>query len=145
MSLDVFRGITIASMMLVNNAGDWQHIYTPLEHAEWNGWTFTGAVFPFFLWISDIALTLSFAKRVERGDDRRRLALHVLQRAAIIFGIGLLLNGFPYYHLSRLRIPGVLQRIAICYLIAGIIFLALPGIEWVTVGVVVRAEGRAGG
>ena len=123
MSLDVFRGVTIASMMLVNNAGDWQHIYTPLEHAEWHGWTFTDTIFPFFLWIVGVAMTLSFAKRVERGDNRFHLALHVLKRAAIIFGIGLLLNGFPYYHLDRIRIPGVLQRIAICYLIAGLIFL----------------------
>src|SRR5512140_1436702 len=123
MSLDVFRGVTIASMMLVNNAGDWQHIYTPLEHAEWHGWTFTDTIFPFFLWIVGVAMTLSFAKRVERGDNRLHMALHVLKRAAIIFGIGLLLNGFPYYHLASIRIPGVLQRIAICYLIAGLIFL----------------------
>jgi predicted acyltransferase len=123
LSLDVFRGVTIASMMLVNNAGDWEHIYAPLEHAEWNGWTFTDTVFPFFLWIVGVAMTLSFAKRVDRGDDRHRLALHVLKRAAIIFGIGLLLNGFPYYDLAHIRIPGVLQRIAVCYLIAGLIFL----------------------
>ncbi|MBS1873645.1 MAG: DUF5009 domain-containing protein [Acidobacteria bacterium] len=123
MSLDVFRGMTIAGMMLVNNAGDWRYIYTPLEHAEWHGWTYTDTVFPFFLWIVGVAMTLSFAKRVERGDDKRRLALHVVKRFAIIFGIGLLLNGFPYYHLDRIRIPGVLQRIAVCYLIAGLIFL----------------------
>jgi predicted acyltransferase len=123
MSLDVFRGITIASMMLVNNAGDWNHVYSPLLHADWHGWTFTDTVFPFFLWIVGVAMTLSFAKRVERGDHRGKLALHTLRRAAIIFGIGLLLNGFPYYHLDRIRIPGVLQRIALCYLIAGLIFL----------------------
>lgn len=123
MSLDVFRGLTIASMMLVNNAGDWSHVYPPLLHADWHGWTFTDTVFPFFLWIVGVAMTLSFAKRMERGDNRTRLALHTLRRAAIIFGIGLLLNGFPYYQLDRIRIPGVLQRIAICYLIAGLIFL----------------------
>ncbi len=122
-SLDVFRGITIASMMMVNNAGDWQHIYTPLEHAEWHGWTFTDTVFPFFLWIVGVAMTLSFARRIERGDSRGRLALHVVRRAAMIFGIGLVMSGFPYDHLDRIRIPGVLQRIAICYLIAGLIFL----------------------
>jgi predicted acyltransferase len=123
MSLDVFRGITIASMMLVNNAGDWNHVYGPLLHADWHGWTFTDTVFPFFLWIVGVAMTLSFAKRMERGDDRGKLALHTLRRAAMIFGIGLLLNGFPFYLLDRIRIPGVLQRIAICYLIAGLIFL----------------------
>jgi predicted acyltransferase len=122
-SLDVFRGLTIASMMLVNNAGDWTHVYGPLLHADWHGWTFTDTVFPFFLWIVGVAMTLSFARRVERGDNRHQLALHTAKRAAIIFSIGLFLNAFPYFHLDSLRIPGVLQRIAICYLIAGLIFL----------------------
>ncbi len=122
-SLDVFRGATIAAMILVNNPGTWDAVYAPLRHADWHGWTFTDLIFPFFLWISGVALTLSFAKRVERGDSRRRLFLHTLRRAACIFGLGLLLNGFPYYHLATLRIPGVLQRIAVCYLIAGALFL----------------------
>src|SRR5512140_248144 len=122
-SLDVFRGATIAAMILVNNPGTWDAVYPPLRHADWHGWTFTDLIFPFFLWISGVALTLSFAKRVERGDSRRRLFLHTLRRAACIFGLGLLLNGFPYYHLATLRIPGVLQRIAVCYLIAGALFL----------------------
>ena len=124
-SLDVFRGGTIASMVLVNDPGSWDHIYAPLEHAPWNGWTFTDTVFPFFLWIVGVAMTLSFAKRMERGDDRKRLFLHVLKRAAILFAIGLFLNGFPYFHLSRIRYLGVLQRIAICYLIAASIFLTV--------------------
>lgn len=121
-SLDVFRGGTIASMIMVNNQAS-SEAYSQLQHAHWHGWTFTDLVFPFFLWITGISITFSFAKRVERGDDRGRLLLHILKRAAIIFGIGLLLNGFPYYNLSTLRIPGVLQRIAICYLIAATIFL----------------------
>ena len=123
MSLDVFRGATIAAMMMVNNAGDWRHIYTQLEHSEWHGWTFTDTVFPSFLWIVGVAMTLSFAKRMERGDNRTRLLMHTVKRAAIIFGVGVLLNGFPFYHLATIRIPGVLQRIAVCYLIAGAIFL----------------------
>jgi predicted acyltransferase len=122
-SLDVFRGATIAAMILVNNPGAWDAVYPPLRHAAWNGWTFTDLIFPFFLWISGVALTLSFAKRIGRGDSRRRLFLHTLRRAACIFGLGLLLNGFPYYDLATLRIPGVLQRIAVCYLIAGALFL----------------------
>jgi predicted acyltransferase len=109
-------------MILVNNPGS-QSAYEPLKHAAWHGWTFTDLVFPFFLWIVGVAITLSFAKRVERGDDRGKLLLHVLRRSAVIFVIGLLLNGFPYYNLSTIRIPGVLQRIAVCYLIAGAIFL----------------------
>jgi predicted acyltransferase len=122
-SLDVFRGATIASMILVNNPGNWGAVYAPLRHAEWNGWTFTDLVFPFFLWIVGVAMALSFAKRVERGDSRGRLFLHVLRRSAIIFGLGLLLNGPPAFDPATWRIPGVLQRIAVCYLIAAAIFL----------------------
>jgi predicted acyltransferase len=121
-SLDAFRGFTIASMNLVNNAGS-EPTYTQLEHAEWNGWTFTDTVFPFFVWISGLAMTLSFAKRVEQGADRMKLFLHTLKRAALIFALGLFLNAFPYFALDHWRIPGVLQRIAICYAIAGAIFL----------------------
>ncbi len=135
-SLDVFRGATLASMVLVNNPGSWDHVYPPLEHAAWNGWTFTDTVFPFFLWIVGVAMTLSFARRLERGDDRRKLFWHVLRRSAILFAIGLFLSGFPYFHLDRIRILGVLPRIAICYLLAASIFLAarLRGIILCTVG-----------
>ena len=123
LSLDVFRGGTLASMVLVNNPGSWDHIYPALEHAEWNGWTFTDTVFPFFLWIVGVAMTLSFARRIERGDNRGHLFLHVLRRAALIFAIGLFLSGFPYFPWDRIRYLGVLQRIAICYLIAAGLFL----------------------
>jgi predicted acyltransferase len=123
LSLDVFRGATIAGMMLVNNPGDWGHVYAPFLHAKWHGWTFTDLIFPFFLWIVGVAMTLSFAKRRERGDSSSKLLIHALRRAATIFGLGLFLNGFPYYDFSIIRIPGVLQRIAICYLIGSIIFL----------------------
>ncbi|HWQ56834.1 MAG TPA: heparan-alpha-glucosaminide N-acetyltransferase domain-containing protein [Bryobacteraceae bacterium] len=122
-SLDAFRGATMASMILVNNAGSWSAVYPPLLHAQWHGWTFTDLIFPSFLWIVGVAMTLSFARRVERGEDRRRLLLHAFRRALILFGIGLLLNGFPYYNPATIRIPGVLQRIAICYLVAAAIFL----------------------
>ena len=122
LSLDVFRGGTIAAMILVNNNGS-SAAYPPLLHAKWHGWTFTDLVFPFFLWIVGVAMTLSLEKRVAHGDDRSRLLMHVVKRAALIFLIGLFLNGFPYFDLSRIRIPGVLQRIALCYLIAGAIFL----------------------
>ncbi|HTP79657.1 MAG TPA: DUF5009 domain-containing protein [Bacteroidota bacterium] len=128
-SLDVFRGATIAGMMLVNNPGDWDHIYAPFEHARWNGWTFTDLIFPFFLWIVGVAMTLSFSKRMECGADTGKLALHVLQRSVIIFAIGFFLAGFPFglfgshFSFSTIRIPGVLQRIAVCYLIAGLVAL----------------------
>ena len=122
-SLDVFRGATIASMILVNDPGPSDAVYTQLEHSAWNGWTFTDLVFPFFLWIAGVAMTLSFARRNARGEDRRKLLAHVAQRALILFALGLFFNGFPWYHLATIRIAGVLQRIAVCYLIAGAIFL----------------------
>lgn len=122
-SLDLFRGATIASMILVNNPGTGEHVYAPLRHAEWHGWTFTDTVFPFFLWIVGVAMTLSTARRIEKGEDKRSLLMHALRRAAILFLIGFLLGPFPHYDFSKIRIPGVLQRIAVCYLIATAIFL----------------------
>jgi predicted acyltransferase len=136
LSLDVFRGATIAAMILVNNPGPSGATYPQLQHAVWHGWTFTDTIFPFFLWIVGVAMTLSFAKRVERGDDRGRLLLHSARRAGLIFLTGLFLNGFPYFDLATIRIPGVLQRIAVCYLIAAAIYLytGLRGqIVWIAV------------
>ncbi|MBX5495748.1 MAG: DUF1624 domain-containing protein, partial [Bryobacteraceae bacterium] len=122
-SLDAFRGATIAAMLLVNNAGDWNHVYPPLLHAKWHGWTPTDLVFPFFLWIVGVSMTFSFARRMARGDGRRAILLHVLRRSALIFAVGLFLNAFPAFDFEHLRIPGVLQRIALCYLAAGAIVL----------------------
>jgi predicted acyltransferase len=122
-SLDVFRGATIAAMILVNDPGSWSHIYPPLEHAEWNGWTPTDLIFPFFLFIVGVSMALSFASRIARGVSRRALVVHVARRSALIFAIGLFLNGFPEFNLSSIRIMGVLQRIALCYLVAGLLYL----------------------
>jgi predicted acyltransferase len=123
-SLDVFRGITIAAMILVNDPGSWSHIYPPLEHAEWNGWTPTDLIFPFFLFIVGVSMTLSFASRIARGATRGSLAIHVVRRSVLIFAIGLFLNGLPYFDFQTIRIMGVLQRIALCYLAAGLLYLA---------------------
>ncbi|HET9477854.1 MAG TPA: DUF5009 domain-containing protein [Pyrinomonadaceae bacterium] len=123
LSLDVFRGITIAGMILVNNPGTWQHIYWPLQHAQWHGWTPTDLVFPFFLFIVGVAIALALGKRAEAGGSKRDLYLKIVKRALIIFAVGLFLNAFPYFSLTELRIPGVLQRIAVCYFFASIIFL----------------------
>jgi predicted acyltransferase len=140
-SLDVFRGATIAAMILVNDPGSWSHIYAPLEHAEWNGWTPTDLIFPFFLFIVGVSLTLSFAARIARGLTRRALVIHVVRRSALIFAIGLFLNGFPDFDFSSIRIMGVLQRIAICYLVAGLLYLATFEREPAAEGVVrVRAN-----
>jgi predicted acyltransferase len=122
-SLDVFRGITIAGMILVNNPGTWNAIHSPLAHAEWHGLTPTDLVFPFFLFIVGVSITLALGRRAESGGSKRDLYLKIVRRTLIIFALGLVLAGFPWYELSTLRIPGVLQRIAVCYLIASIIFL----------------------
>ena len=129
-SLDAFRGATVAGMLLVNNPGSWSTVYPPLRHAPWHGWTPTDLIFPCFLWIMGVSLAFSFARRREEGADRAALFRHVLRRSVIIFGVGLLLAAFPFgllpaHHLSlgTLRLPGVLQRIALCYLAAGAIFL----------------------
>ena len=122
-SLDVFRGITIATMILVNNPGSWNQIYAPLRHAEWHGWTPTDMVFPFFLWISGVAMTLSFSRREQEGANKGRLLLHTARRAATIFALGLLLNLIPNFDFAHVRIPGVLQRIGICYFFATLIYL----------------------
>jgi predicted acyltransferase len=108
-SLDVFRGLTMAGMVIVNNPGDWGHVYWPLLHAEWHGCTPTDLIFPFFLFIVGVSITLS-RKSAGWGS--------ILWRALAIFGLGLFLAGYPRFDPSRWRIPGVLQRIAVCYLFA---------------------------
>ena len=122
-SLDVFRGITIAGMVLVNNPGTWASIYWPLAHAPWHGWTPTDLVFPFFLFIVGVAIPLAFGRRIESGGSKRDLYWKIARRTLIIFALGTFLAGFPYFPLSTIRIPGVLQRIAVCYCFASIIFL----------------------
>lgn len=123
LSLDVFRGITIAGMILVNNPGDWGNIYPPLKHAEWNGCTPTDYIFPFFLFIVGVAITFSLSKRKEEGTDQKKLIYQIIKRSLILFLLGLIMAGFPYFDLSTIRIPGVLQRIAVVYLISAILFL----------------------
>ncbi|MDP2136997.1 MAG: hypothetical protein Q8J74_04005 [Candidatus Didemnitutus sp.] len=129
-SLDAFRGATIAGMLLVNNPGTWSAVHPALLHAPWHGWTPTDLVFPCFLWIMGVSLTISFARRRSDGADRAELFRHVLRRSVIIFGLGLLLAAFPFgllsahqFSFSTLRLPGVLQRIALCYLAAAAICL----------------------
>ena len=184
LSLDVFRGLTIAAMILVNNPGSWSTVYSPLLHADWHGCTPTDLVFPFFLFILGVAIPYALGKRLENNDNQWPIIQKILTRSAIIFGLGLFLAAFPHfgidpkmrgglmavlhyvavfmvmiavlfkeiyneyprlknflwvllgigilemvilgwgiYDFSRLRIPGVLQRIALVYLACGIIFL----------------------
>ncbi len=122
MSLDVFRGATIAAMILVNNPGN-NSAYWPLRHAKWNGWTPADLIFSFFLFIVGVSLVLSFRSRLRRGDSTRSLLWHTVKRSLMIFALGLLLNGLPSFHLSTWRITGVLQRIAVAYFAAALITL----------------------
>jgi predicted acyltransferase len=123
-SLDALRGITIAGMLIVNTPGTWAHVYAPLLHAEWHGWTYTDTIFPSFLFVVGVSIVLSLGRR---GHTDRSTFGHVLRRTAVIFGLGLALNIFAALLLDRawLRIPGVLQRIAVCYFAAAAIYLWL--------------------
>ena len=132
MSLDLFRRATIAGMILVNNAGDEASSYWPLRHARWNGWTPTDLVFPFFLFIVGVAMPFSFSSRLNRGESRLDLLRHVFWRGIVLFALGMFLNGFPNeYHLESWRVYGVLQRIAICYVISATLALLTDWRAWV--------------
>ncbi|MFM7849374.1 MAG: acyltransferase family protein [Rubrivivax sp.] len=117
-SLDAFRGFAIAGMVLVNNPGDWSHLYSQLAHAAWHGWTFTDWIFPFFLFIVGVSMTLSTGRRLALGDRRGTLLGSLARRALVIFLIGFTLNLIPHFNWGAVRIPGVLQRIALCTLLA---------------------------
>jgi predicted acyltransferase len=117
-SLDAFRGFTIAAMVLVNNPGDWGNLYSQLAHAKWHGWTFTDAIFPFFLFIGGVSMALSLGRLAAAGADKPRLLAKLARRALLIFAIGFALNLIPNFNFDTVRIPGVLQRIALCTLLA---------------------------
>jgi predicted acyltransferase len=142
LSLDVFRGMTVAGMLLVNNPGDWGHIFPPLEHAKWHGWTPTDLIFPFFLFIVGVTSYMSLSQRRARGDSESAVVRQILRRGALIFLFGLFLSWFPgftwgkiasipdptfgervLYRLEHLRIMGVLQRIGVAYILAALITL----------------------
>lgn len=142
LSLDVFRGLTVAGMLLVNDPGSWAAIFPPLEHAEWNGWTPTDLIFPFFLFIVGITTELSLGARRARGAGDRDLAQAIVRRGGVIFLLGFLISWFPFfqwghvdgmvdpsfwdrivYRVDHVRVFGVLQRIGICYALGGLITL----------------------
>ena len=153
-SLDVFRGLTIIGMLIVNNPGDATTAFTELRHSPWHGWTIADLIFPFFLFVVGITTHLSLETRRRRGDDDAAIRRQILRRGSVIFVIGLLLNWFPFYQygalpghpqpafidhvvgrLLELRLLGVLQRIGMAYIAAA--FLAWHGssrrILWTTV------------
>ncbi len=122
-SLDAFRGLTVAAMILVNNPGSWGSVYPPLLHAEWHGWTPTDLIFPFFLFIVGVSLVVSFTRREQAGASFRELARKAVLRGILIVLVGVLLSGFPRYDLATIRVPGVLQRIGLVYTLTALIFL----------------------
>ena len=121
-SLDAFRGLTIGAMVLVNNPGSWRNVYPPLRHAPWHGWTPTDLVFPFFLFVVGVSMTFALPRQLDRLG-RVPLYRRILRRALVLFALGLLLNLSPGFHFAELRVAGVLQRIAVVYLAASILFL----------------------
>jgi len=122
LSLDALRGLTIAFMVMVNNNGS-DGAWPFMKHADWNGMTATDLVFPTFLFVVGVSIVFAYEAHLAKGATRAQLAWQTVRRAAILFCFGLIVNGFPYFHLGTLRIYGVLQRIAICYLIAGLLYL----------------------
>eukprot|EP01036_Dinobryon_divergens_P020107 gene20107-27530_t len=105
-------------MVLVNNPGEWANLYPQLAHAAWHGWTFTDLIFPFFLFIGGVSMALSLGRLAEAGADKPALLAKLAKRALLIFAIGFALNLIPQFNLATVRIPGVLQRIALCTLLA---------------------------
>ncbi|HEX4284334.1 MAG TPA: heparan-alpha-glucosaminide N-acetyltransferase domain-containing protein [Terracidiphilus sp.] len=122
LSLDIARGITIAFMIMVNNnggPGSWRF----MNHAAWNGLTPTDLVFPTFVFIVGVSVVFAFDARLARGAAPSKLAWHTVQRAAVLILFGIFVNSFPFFHLDHMRFYGVLQRIAICYLVVGLFYL----------------------
>jgi predicted acyltransferase len=127
LSLDLLRGLTIAFMILVNDAGRESDAYAPLQHAYWNGFTPTDLVFPTFLFLVGITTVFSLSSRIDRGDSRLQLFRTILRRAVLIYIVGIAASSFPFNHLDHIRYVGVLPRIALCYLIVGSLFLLNQG------------------
>ncbi|RKR81709.1 putative acyltransferase [Mucilaginibacter gracilis] len=123
LSLDVFRGLTVAAMILVNNPGDWGHIYAPLEHAAWNGCTPTDLIFPFFLYIVGVSIVFALQTKAADAAQHGKLLLTVIKRGAILIGLGWFLALYPHFNFGTMRIPGVLPRIGLVFAICGVIFV----------------------
>ena len=122
LTIDVFRGLGVAGMVLVNTPGSWGSVYAPLRHADWHGWTPTDLIFPCFLFIVGVAIPLALGRGLEADPRPGRLVPRILRRSVIIFALGLVLHAVSNPDLATIRIPGVLQRIAVCYLVAALLF-----------------------
>jgi predicted acyltransferase len=125
LSLDVFRGVVIAAMILVTDPGTYTYTWHQLRHAEWNGATATDMIFPAFLFMVGLAIPFSLGSRAEPDTSRRKTALRIIRRSITLLLLGLGINGFPDYVWNTLRLPGILQRIAVCYALCGFLYLAV--------------------
>lgn len=125
MSIDVYRGLAVAGMILVDNPGSDDLAYRPIKHCEWNGWTAADLIFPSFLFLVGVSMTMSFAARLRRGESRAKIFAHVIQRSLLLIAIGFLTNASPILGIDwhAFRFYGVTQRIALCYLAAAILVL----------------------
>jgi predicted acyltransferase len=129
-SVDAFRGITIAFMMLAANPGSWNSVYPQLKPAPWNGWTLTDFIFPFFLWVMGVTMTMTWARRFEWGDSHNEIFIQATRRAGELILIGIILTTFPFgllgshFSFSTMRIPGILQRTGICYFFVTLIYFS---------------------
>ncbi len=134
LSVDVLRGLTIGFMIMVNNNGGGDQAYWAMKHTDWNGFTPTDLVFPTFLFLIGISTVFSTAARLAKGATRQSLLAHTFRRAVILFLLGLVVNSFPFFRLHTLRIYGVLPRIAACYFLIALLYLATP--SWKTIAAV---------
>jgi predicted acyltransferase len=123
LSLDFFRGITIAAMILVNTPGDYDHVYTPLEHSKWDGCTPTDLVFPFFLFMVGVSIVYALDSKKSVNENHNKIIVNALRRMLILIALGLGIFLFYRFNFSHLRFPGVLQRIGVVYFIATILYL----------------------
>jgi predicted acyltransferase len=137
LSIDVLRGLTIGFMIMVNNNGGGNDAYWAMKHTDWNGFTPTDLVFPTFLFLVGISTVFSTEARLAKGATKQSLIFHTFRRAVILFLLGLLVNSFPFFRLHTLRIYGVLPRIALCYLLISILYLAHP--SWKTIAALAAA------
>ncbi len=136
-SLDALRGFTIAAMVIVNDPGSWSHVYAPLRHAEWNGCTLTDLIFPFFLFIVGISVALAYTKRLDARVPKKQIYRKIVTRTIIIFLLGVFLWLWPGFDFSAIRWAGVLQRIAIVFLVCAILFLNTSWKQQIRIGAVI--------
>ncbi len=137
LSLDALRGFTIAGMVIVNDPGSWSHVYAPLLHARWHGFTLTDLVFPFFLFLVGVSIALAYTKRLKAGVPRKDIYKKIISRSVKIFLLGLFLWLWPEFSFSTLRWAGVLQRIAIVFLVCAVLFLNTSWRRQIWIGAII--------